>query len=259
VVVALFFLCGCILGYWVPFLVAKVTSASYDRSSMDKIMKEEFLDFRFSDILTHELLVFSYAYNEQEPRFYSKFFKYDDENKYDVKIGQATGASAAAPTFFDPQRLVNDYNMTEYLIDGGIICNNPALYSYQIATKLYKKKKVRVVSLGTGESPFKPFDPESVLKKDFMGSSAEFMMNIETYTSDWGLQMSMDNPEQDYLRMQTVSALKMDKVDKENIDGLVQDGEKLYKRDEEKLKAILRLIIDDALAIDNSEAPKVPE
>lgn len=45
--------------------------------------------------------------------------------------------------------------------------------------------------------------------------------------------------------MQTESTLAMDKIDQANIDGLIQDGEKLYKKDEEKLKAILRLIIDD--------------
>ena len=39
----------------------------------------------------------------------------------------------------------------------------------------------------------------------------------------------------------------MDKIDPVNIKGLMQDGENLFARDEEKLKAILRLIIDDAL------------
>jgi patatin-like phospholipase/acyl hydrolase len=61
--------------------------------------------FEFKDALTHELLVFSYAYNEQEPRFFSKYFAFHDSPQYKVKIGQATGASAAAPTFFDPQRI----------------------------------------------------------------------------------------------------------------------------------------------------------
>lgn len=57
-----------------------------------------------------------------------------------------------------------------------------------MANKIYGKKKIRVVSLGTGEKPFKPFDPNDVSKKDFMLSSSEFMMNIETYTSDYALK-----------------------------------------------------------------------
>jgi patatin-like phospholipase/acyl hydrolase len=58
--------------------------------------------------------------------------------------------------------------MTEFLIDGGIICNNPAFYAYQIANKFYEKKNIRVISLGTGENPFKEFDASATSKKDFM-------------------------------------------------------------------------------------------
>jgi hypothetical protein len=64
VVAAIFTLGGLIFGYWAPFLIAKVTSASYERAGMDKIMKEELGDFKFSEALSHELLVFAYAYNE---------------------------------------------------------------------------------------------------------------------------------------------------------------------------------------------------
>jgi len=32
---------------------------------------------------------------------------------YDVNIGESTGASSAAPTYFDPKTSVNDYGLTE--------------------------------------------------------------------------------------------------------------------------------------------------
>lgn len=102
------------------------------------------------------------------------------------------------------------------------------------------------MSLGTGESPFKKIDPNKINKIKYFSESSEFMMNMETYTSDFGLMMTIKDPNKNYLRMQTVSSLKMDKIDPININGLKQDGENLYTRDEEKLKAILRLIIDDA-------------
>jgi len=69
-------------------------------------------------------------------------------------MSDATGASSAAPTFFTPKIQKNGYGLTEYQIDGGVICNNPALYAYNIATTLRKEKKIRVLSIGTGGPKF---------------------------------------------------------------------------------------------------------
>jgi len=57
-----------------------------------------------------------------------------------LKLGDATGASSAAPTFFDPKTHYDGYNMKELLIDGGVIFNNPAMYAYEFA-RIFKKKK----------------------------------------------------------------------------------------------------------------------
>jgi len=59
--------------------------------------------------------------------------------KRDLSLGTATGASSAAPTFFDPKTHINSFKMKEMQIDGGIICNNPALYAYEFARLLLKK------------------------------------------------------------------------------------------------------------------------
>ena len=61
---------------------------------------------------------------------FSKYFSKLDPAIYDVKISDATGASSAAPTFFDPKTLIDGYGLTELQIDGAIICNNPAMYAY---------------------------------------------------------------------------------------------------------------------------------
>lgn len=82
------------------------------------------------DAISDEVLVVAYDYNSQQPRFFSKYFSNEDSGIYDVPIGNATGASSAAPTYFDPKVQKNAYGLTEMQIDGGIICNNPALYAY---------------------------------------------------------------------------------------------------------------------------------
>ena len=50
----------------------------------------------------------------------------------------------------------NGYGLNEYLIDGGIISNNPSLYAYQIASILNKNTPFRMLNLGTGVKNYKP-------------------------------------------------------------------------------------------------------
>jgi len=121
---------GIILGTTVPKLVFKVNSALYKRDGLELLMKDYLGGARFGEALTDELLVVAYDYNSQEPRFFSKFFAKADPFIYDVPMSEATGASSAAPTFFDPKVSTNKLGLTELQIDGGIICNNPALYAY---------------------------------------------------------------------------------------------------------------------------------
>ena len=54
-------------------------------------------------MLSNEVLIVSYAYNSQQPRFYSKYFAKQDPNIYDILVANATAASSSAPTFFDPK------------------------------------------------------------------------------------------------------------------------------------------------------------
>lgn len=87
--------------------------------------------------MSDEVLIVAYDYNSQEPRFFSKYFAYHDKHIYDVKVGEATGASSAAPTFFDPKSIEDGYGIDELQIDGGIICNNPAFYAYEMAKNFH--------------------------------------------------------------------------------------------------------------------------
>ena len=240
---ALFGILGIIAGVVIPPIIKKVSSASYDRGGLDNIMDELLGKYKIKDALSHELLVVSYEYNSQEPRFYSKYFSNEDPNHYDVVIGLATGGSSAAPTFFDPKVVIDGYGYTEYLIDGGVICNNPALYAYQMARELHDKQKVRVLSLGTGEKPFVEVDPENFSFVTAMQKKDEFMMNMDTYTADWYMNHTM--PADDYLRLQKTTKLGMDKVDPASIAGLQADGIALHDLNKEALEAMMRRMIDD--------------
>ena len=107
-------------------------------------------------------------------------------------MNKATASSYAAPTFFDPKELIDDYGFTEFLIDGGIICNNPALYAYEMSKYFHEHKKIRVMSLGTDEKPFQKIkDPSQVNKLSYLKLLNEFMMNADTYTADKFLKVTL--------------------------------------------------------------------
>jgi len=58
---------------------------------------------------------------------------------HDVSLLTAATASSSAPLYFDPTHNTNEYGEHESLLDGGIICNNPAFYGY-IISKFFKGK-----------------------------------------------------------------------------------------------------------------------
>ena len=74
----------------------------YTRENLDSIVERLLGGRNFNDIITDEALVLTYEYNYQEPRLYTKYFSEEFPVIYDIPIHNATGASAAAPTYFDP-------------------------------------------------------------------------------------------------------------------------------------------------------------
>ena len=103
VVLVAFIWLGLTISYGVPYLIFKLQSARYNRTKLEALMEECLGEAYITDAITDELLIVAYDYNSQEPRFYSKYYAVQDPNIYMVPIGNATGASSAAPTFFTPK------------------------------------------------------------------------------------------------------------------------------------------------------------
>ena len=185
VVVAVGLLLALVLGIKLPPVWFMATHSKYRREGVEAVMQAKIGGKNFDQILTDELLVVAYDYNNLEPRFYSKYFLQEERAAYNIPIANATAASAAAPTFFYPKVANDRYGMRQTLIDGGLICNNPAMYASMMAKHLLFHKKIRVLSLGTGEKFFDPKkDRTNFNKKDAIAIKDEFMMNMDTYTAD---------------------------------------------------------------------------
>ena len=131
-----------------------------------------------------------------------------------------------------------------------MICNNPSLYAYQIASILNKKENIRILSLGTGEKSFKPITG-GMTKWDWISkfnAKDEFVMNMDVYTAHWYLRELFDvfyeRPD-DYVRLQTVTTNSMDKVDPDTINGLIEDGVNVFDKYQSEALTMIHKIIDE--------------
>ena len=82
--------------------------------------------------VTDDVLMNSFDYNSFQPRYYSGQLAKFDENLYNVRMADAVGGSSAVPAGFPPKKLIDGYNKLEYLIDGGVIGNNPSLIAWSL-------------------------------------------------------------------------------------------------------------------------------
>lgn len=186
----------------------------YSRVGLDAKLLEYYGDYTFDDILADDLLVTAFEYNSFSPRFFSKAFnKWDPD--YDVMLREAVGGSSSAPLYFDPLQLDNTpFNITEQLIDGGIICNNPAFYAYLTATSFGNKAKhgnTRILSLGTGIAKEKS---KSLTQESSYTSKAKtatlifsFVMEIETQSAVSMLTTALGD---NFVRMQVHTEAELD-------------------------------------------------
>ena len=107
--------------------------SKFSRQGLTNSLNEHFGNATFNDITTDDLLVAAYSYNAMVPRFYSKYFLNINPGIYDLPLKLAVGGSSSAPIAFNPEVIVDHFNITETLIDGGVICVNPCGYAYYYA------------------------------------------------------------------------------------------------------------------------------
>ena len=75
---------------------------------------------------------------------------------------------------------MNGYGMEEFVVDGGIICNNPSMYAYLQAKYLQNHTNIRVMSLGTGRD-IESFKAEMSKQRTWNKFSTDFTSLLTTF------------------------------------------------------------------------------
>jgi uncharacterized protein len=129
----------------------KILHPQYPFEGLENVLEAYFGDTRLSESLK-DVLVTSYDLQRRRPHiFLSSQAKLDLSEDFPMKL--VGRAASATPTYFEPLKL-NKPNSSDYytLVDGGVYANNPALYAYVEAKRVYKDvDDFLLVSLGTGE------------------------------------------------------------------------------------------------------------
>jgi patatin-like phospholipase/acyl hydrolase len=134
--------------------LGNIADQKYPATGIETVLKDYFGDTMLSDAIT-DVIIPAYDIERRHPFFFKSYnAKNTEKNGYDFKMRVAARATSAAPTYFEPAKIVTG-GLEDYyaLIDGGLVANNPAMCAYAEARTLYPERGPKdffLLSLGTG-------------------------------------------------------------------------------------------------------------
>ena len=154
------------------------TKPKYDSKGKEKVLSEYFGEQKLG-VSKNPIGVLTYDIELRMPRILSSYASPE------ISVKNAVIASSAAPIYY-PTYQIEDGS---WLIDGGIVANNPCLIAYSEAKKLFPNYRIKVLSIGTGINRKKISGPRSAkwgalswMRHDILGVMLESSMYHEIIT-----------------------------------------------------------------------------
>ena len=154
------------------------TKPKYDSKGKEKVLSEYFGEQTLGES-KNPMGVLTYDIESRTPRILSSYASPK------ISVKNAVIASSAAPIYY-PTYQIEDGS---WLIDGGIVANNPCLIAYSEAKKLFPNSRIKVLSIGTGINRKKISGPRSAkwgalswMRHDILGVMLESSMYHEIIT-----------------------------------------------------------------------------
>lgn len=130
-------------------VIGQLFNQKYEDASFLRLLRDIFGELRMWDALVPTMVV-TYDCGKDQPYIISSY------GKGKILMRQAARATSAAPTYFTPLTILDEPSGERVtLIDGGVVANNPVLYAYMEAKRLYPdSKRFHVLSLSTASTPY---------------------------------------------------------------------------------------------------------
>ena len=148
------------------------TKPKYDGKGKRELLLEYLKDQSLGEA-KKPVAVLAYDVEKRKPRLLSSY------ESPGIKMVSAASATSAAPIYYSTQEIDDG----SWLIDGGIVANNPSLLGYSEAKKVFPGCEIKVLSIGTGINRRKINGPHSSkwgalnwLRHDILGIMLESSM-----------------------------------------------------------------------------------
>lgn len=218
-----------------------LNAPKYEGSRKTNLLKESFGETRTLGSLhqNKHVLVSTYDVEKREPWV----IKSTKNSHLDLKVYQIADASSAAPTYF-PTVGLQYRNKQKWLIDGGVVVNNPTMCAISEVLSFWKDTDLRdinVLSLGTGTKTRKIIDGKASREWGILGWVKKGqILNILSDERIVGYQAKTILSSGNYIRvnaelatqtgLEAIPSDDMDDVESQNIKSLRKFGEFLYSR-----------------------------
>ncbi|MFD2167178.1 patatin-like phospholipase family protein [Thalassotalea euphylliae] len=144
------------------FEIDGINAPKYEAKPKHKVLSDNFKTATLGDVADDKhVLAMAYDIEKRKPTI----FKSTKKNHLTIKSAEVADASSAAPTYFPTKELKIPRIANEsWLIDGGVIANNPTMCAIAEARRNWTSltmKDFHVLSIGTGYKTRKINGPKS--------------------------------------------------------------------------------------------------
>lgn len=228
-------------------LLTDMLEERYPAGPIERILEDYFGDARLRDALC-DVIVPAYEIERRVPFFFkSRRARVDDD--YDYPIRDVARATSAAPTYFEPHKIVVDGDYYS-LIDGGVYANNPTMCAVAEALAVAREDNAAspdlvVVSLGTGEHT-RRIPHDAAVGYGLVQWAPRLLSVMMDGNSDTvRYQATQAVPEGRHFRFQVTLDAASDDLDNtspENVRALRRAGEAMIEQDRDRLEAVIGLV-----------------
>lgn len=203
----------------------------YSYTGIEGLLKGWFEDYPLAKAEVPTLIMAYDIGNGKEAMLRS----YQDEGILAWEAGRAT---SAAPTYFAP--FEKDGRL---LADGGVIANNPSLYAYVEAKKLYPECRCfHILSIGTANDVHTTTRESTSGLISWIDQVSPMYMTAQRRTVDYIME---DSGLADYLRINSPmdTSIKMDDIRDESMKKLYSFGVELSQRFDDQLRLFAKHLV----------------
>ncbi|KAJ5067043.1 calcium-independent phospholipase a2-gamma [Anaeramoeba ignava] len=204
----------------------------YPRSGIDSLLKKFFGELKMNECF-NQVFIPSFNVSTREPIFFT--------NKNNTKIRKVAGATSAAPTYFDPAKIEDDF-----YLDGGVFANNPCLSMFSLLSqRTIPISNMFIVSLGTGL--FKPPIHEKIIdagKLEWSKYIFDIFIDSGSDLVDFSMKQLFSFYPNQYFRFQSTldKEIILDDCSTENIQYLENLAKKMIQQNQDQIDLVCKIL-----------------